>query len=103
MLEGVDYFQFNTALRYTTFGGDQYELQGFIIPIKKPPQKEGWYPIINGVRSDVGRFLSYWDGISWSKPVACEIHVGHDFDVKSSNQMYWWIEPWWSKGPVAKG
>lgn len=105
MIEGVDYFHLKESIRCLVNNGDQYELPLLILLKKGLPENPGWYPIFNGKRNELGKYLSYWDSEKWSKPVLSSERpetAGLQAGNKSV-EMYWWFEPWWLKGPISKG
>lgn len=106
MLEGVDYFQLQEQLIRRVCNGDEYKLTMLIFSKRNDPQKCGWYPLIlGGNKRELGKFLSFWDGTSWSKPVACHETAevaGHIAEAKVS-EKYWWFEPWWTCEPTVRG
>lgn len=105
MFEGVDYFEFKESIRYYVNNGDQYELPLLVILKRNAPVKVGWYPISNGKRNELGKYLSYWNGENWSRPVLSgeTMEVAGAQARNKSFEMYWWFEPWWNKGPISKG
>lgn len=105
MFEGVDYFEFKERIRYFVNNGDQYELPVLIMLKKNLPVSAGWYPISIGKRNELGKYLSYWNGEKWSKPVLSNesAQVAGVQAENKSVEMYWWFEPWWLNGPISKG
>ncbi len=105
MIEDIDYFLFRENLIFTVCNGDQYKLPTIISLSKGGPKNPGRYPISNGKKSELGKYLSYWDGDSWSRPVASSEapEVACNLSRLKSREFYWWFEPWWDCEPCARG
>ena len=105
-MEGIDYINLKESLIRRVCNGDEYKLHTLIIVKRNDPQQCGWYPLVlGGKNSELGKFLSFWDELNWSKPVACHetAEVAGRIAEGKVLEKYWWFEPWWACGPVVRG